>query len=139
MSTNRLFVTKKDTFKLTVLFTKDGEMSISRVEDVIEVERPNWGSFSIDFNMPDYGTSKSIMRNSVEFEGGQSVLNMGAFNNALLLSLAKKWDLKDEKGETVPLDISKLNELRPDIARLFIQLLIEKLQKDGVYDSLLFS
>jgi len=139
MSSKRLFVTKNDTFVLTVMYTKEGEMKVSRVEDVPADEKDKWEKFDIEFILPDYGTAKGIMRNSLDHDSGRSFLNVGLFNNALLLSLARKWSLKDEDGKDIPLDISKLNEMRPDITRIFVELLAERLQKEGVYDSILVS
>ena len=136
MSSKRLFITKQDTFELSVLFTKEGEMKVSKVEDVPAEELEKWEKFDIEFSLPDYGTAKGIMRNSVDASGVQSA---NRFNNAMFISLAKKWSLKDDSGKEIPLDISKLNEMRPDITIFFIELLTEKLRKEGVYESVLLS
>ncbi len=135
----RLFVTKEDTFSLAILYTKEGEMKVSKVEDVKPEEMEKWDKFEVEFILPDFGTAKGIMRNSMESENGRSFLNIGLFNNALLISLARKWNLKDDNGNEIPLDMTKLNELRPDIARAFVELLAVKLHKEGLYDSILLS
>lgn len=139
MSSKRLFVTKQDTFTLSILYTKEGEMKVAKVTDVAEADKEKWEKFDIEFSLPDYGTAKGIMRNSLDHDRGQSFLNVGLFNNAMLVSLARKWSLRDEDGKEIPLDMAKLNEMRPDIARLFVELLAEKLQKEGLYDAILLS
>jgi hypothetical protein len=139
MKMSRLFVTKDDTFTLSILYSKEGELKVSRVEAVAKEEIAKWEQFDIEFILPDFGTAKGIMRNSTDHDGGRSFLNIGMFNNAILISLARKWNLKDDDGKDIPIDMSKLNELRPDIARLFVELLAEKLQKEGLYDAILLS
>jgi len=139
MNSKRLFVTKDDNFTLTVYFTKDGTLKVSREKDIPENEKEQWEKFDIEFTLPDYGTSKGIMRASVEYMGNGQVLNVGQFNNALLCSMARKWNLVDDDGKEIPLDLQKLNELRPDITRLFVELLQEKLTQEGLYDSIMFS
>ena len=135
MSSKRLFVTKDDTFTLKVLYTKDGTMKVSKEADVPEKEREAWDKFEVEFVLPDFGTAKGIMRAALD----NDKVNIGQFNNALLCSLARKWNLLDEEGKEIPLDLSKLNELRPDITRMFVELLQEKLSKEGLYDAILFS
>jgi len=139
MGTSRLFVTKEDVFTLAVLFTKEGELKVARESNVKEEDKDKWERFEVEFSMPDFGTSKAIMRNSTEFDRGSTMLNASAFTNSLLTALARKWNLKDDKGQEIPLDLQKLNELRPDIARMFIELLQEKLTKEGVYEAILLS
>jgi hypothetical protein len=135
MNSKRLFVTKDDAFTLKVLFTKDGTMKVSKEADVPEKEREVWEKFEVEFVLPDFGTAKGIMRAALD----NDKVNIGQFNNALLCSLARKWNLLDEEGKEIPLDLSKLNELRPDITRMFVELLQEKLSKEGLYDAILFS
>jgi len=139
MGSNRLFVTKEDTFTLTLLYTKDGDLSVSRVEDVIESERDRWEKFEIEFAMPDFATAKGIMRNSIDYDGATQVVNMGAFNNAMMATLIKRWNLTDTEGKEIACNLSKLNELRPDIVRSFVELLNEKLQKEGIYQAIMLS
>lgn len=139
MNTKRLFVTKEDTFTLSILYTKEGELKVSKVEAVAKEDLDKWERFDVEFILPDFGTAKGIMRNSTDHDGGRSFLNIGMFNNAMLVSLARKWNLKDDDGKEITLDMSKLNELRPDITRLFVELLAEKLQKEGLYDAILLS
>ena len=139
MNSKRLFVTNEDVFTLVVLFSKEGEMKVARETDVKEEDKDKWERFEMEFSMPDFGTAKAIMRNSTEYDKGSHVLNVSAFTNALLTALARKWNLNDENGQGIPLDLQKLNELRPDIARMFIELLQEKLTKEGVYESILLS
>lgn len=140
MDAKRLFVKKEDSFTLTVLFTKDGDLKVSRVEDVSEVDMPKWEKFEIEFSLPDFGTAKGIMRNSIDFDAANNqVVNLGAFNNALLATLARRWNLTDEDGKEMECDLAKLNELRPDIVRLFVELLHEKLRKEGMYQAILLS
>ena len=139
MDTNRLFVKPEDTFKLSVFFTKVGQLKVARENEVAPSELEGWEKFEIEFALPDFGTAKGIMRNSVGFDGTNQVLNIGAFNNALLITLAKSWNLKDADGNDMKFDLMKLNELRPDIVMLFVELLHEKLKEEGVYQSLLQS
>ena len=135
MNSKRLFITKDDIFKLTVLYTKDGDLKVAKETDVLEKEKANWEKFEIEFSYPDYGTSKGIMRAATESDR----INIGMLNNALLCSLAKKWNLVDEEEKEIPIDLMKLNELRPDITRIFVELLQERLAKEGLYDAILFS
>ena len=135
MNSKRLFVTKDDTFTLRVFYTKDGTLKVSKEADVPEKEKENWEKFEVEFVLPDFGTAKGIMRASIE----NDKVNIGQFNNALLCSLARKWNLLDEEQKEIPLDLAKLNELRPDITRMFVELLQEKLSKEGLYDAILFS
>jgi len=139
MSGNRLFVTKSDVFPLVVLYTKEGELKVSRETDVEEEEKSKWEKFEIQFMVPDFGMAKSIVRMSTDFEKGSNVLSASLFTDNLLKGLAKSWNLKDEDGKDIPLDFQKLNELRPDITRLFVELLQEKLSKDGLYEAILLS
>lgn len=139
MNSKRLFVTNEDVFTLAVLYTKDGELKVARESDVKEEDKEKWERFEMEFTLPDFGTAKAIMRNSTEFDKGSHVLNVSSFTNALLTALARKWNLQDDKGQGIPLDLQKLNELRPDIARTFIELLQEKLTKEGVYEAILLS
>lgn len=139
MNSKRLFVTRSDSFNLSVMFTKDGKMKVAKHDFIPENEKEQWEKFEIEFVLPDFGTAKGIMRNSVEFDRGTQVLNTGMFNNNLLLALARKWNLKDEDGKEIPMDLQKLNELRPDITRVFIELLQEKLSQEGLYESILAS
>lgn len=139
MNSKRLFVTKDDNFTLTLYFTKDGALKVAREKDVPETEKDQWEKFEVEFSLPDYGTAKGIMRASVDNMGNGQTLNVGQFNNALLCSMARKWNLVDDDGKEIPLDLQKLNELRPDITRLLVELLQEKLSKEGLYDSILYS
>lgn len=139
MSSKRLFVTNEDVFSLSVFYTKDGEMKVAKESDVKEEEKDKWEKFEMEFSMPDFGTAKAIMRNSVEYGNGATILNPSSFTNSLLTALARKWNLKDDDGKEIALDMQKLNELRPDIARIFIELLQEKLTKNGVYEAILLS
>lgn len=139
MGSNRLFVTKEDVFTIAVFYTKEGEMKVVKETDLKEEEKASYEKFEIEFVMPDFGVAKDIMRNSVEYVRGSSILNTSAFTNSLLTALARKWNLKDENGKEIPLDLQKLNELRPDIVRIFIELLQEKLTKDGIYEAILLS
>lgn len=136
MNSKRLFVTKDDNFTLTVYFTTEGVLKAAREKDVPAEEKDKWEKFEIEFMLPDYGMAKGIMRNSIDNAGN---LALGQFNNALLSLTAKKWNLTDDAGKEIPLDLQKLNELRPDITRLFVELLQEKITKEGLYDSILQS
>ena len=139
MSGKRLFVTNSDTFTLAVMYTKEGDFKVSIESDIKPEDLDKWEKFEIEFNSPDFGTAKAIMRNSTDYSNGSHVLNVSAFNNALLTALSRKWNLKDEDGKEIPIDLQKLNELRPDIVRAFIELIQEKLTKDGVYEAILLS
>jgi len=139
MDGTRLFVGKEDFFTLTVLFTKEGELRVARESEVPKSELDKWEKFEIQFVLPDFGTAKGIMRNSMDFDGTNQVLNLGMFNNALMLTLAKSWNLKDQDEKDLPLNLEKLNELRPDIVRMFVELLHEKLTEEGIYEAVLLS
>lgn len=137
MNSKRLFVTKEDNFTLSVYFTKENNLKVAK--EVPAGDDALWERFDVEFALPDYGISKGIMRASTELSGGNQIFNYAQFNNALLCSMAKKWNLTNEKGEEIPLDLQKLNELRPDITGLFVELLQDKLRKEGLYDAIVLS
>jgi len=137
MNSKRLFVTKSDVFTLSVLFSKEGDLEIKTIKEVPAEELDKWERCDVEFILPDFGTAKGIMSQSSIIDNGQQVFVGSRFNNNLLTALARKWNLKTEEGEEIPLDFSKLNELRPDIVLTFISLLIEKLNKEGLYEALL--
>ena len=139
MDAKRLFVSQEDIFTLTIFFTKEGDLKVAKESDVPKGEIEKWERFEIKFVLPDFGTAKGIMRNSMDFDGTNQLLNLGMFNNALLLTLSKSWNLKDESGKDLPINLEKLNELRPDIVRLFVDLLHEKLTEEKIYESVLLS
>jgi len=120
MGTNRLFVSRKKTFEITVLFTKEGKMDVSSVEDVPDAERDKWEEFTMRFRYPDFGVSKLIMRNATVVHNGENILDFASLNNALLQFLAVGWNLKDDNEKELKLDLEKLNEMRPDITRAVV-------------------
>jgi hypothetical protein len=139
MDASRIFVKKDDSFKISLMFTKTGDLKVARDEPDLEGGQDEWERFEIEFAMPDFGLSKLIMRNSVSREGNAEAFNAGMFHDALLSTLAKRWNLCDPEGKESPLDLSKLNELRPDIVQAFVDLLCEHLIKIGVYQSIIRS
>jgi hypothetical protein len=144
MDASRVFVNKQQTFDLSAYFTKEDPLQVGRKEDIEKEDLPKWEEMTVTFQLPDYGLSKLVMRNSVDYDSGSGTLNDGAFKNNLLVYLAKKWNLVEKDSETgeekeMPLNLEKLNELRPDITRLFVELLQEKLIEEGLYESMLLS
>ena len=151
MNSDRVFVKKEDEIKISVYFSKTGDFEIFRESEVGEEKKADCEELTIRFRLPNYGISKQIMRDSVDFSTGTANMHFGLFNNALFTYLATGWNAQyeeevkkdDDTVETVVKDhvfnFVTLNEMRPDIAMLFVDLLREKLQEIGVYDAILFS
>jgi hypothetical protein len=143
MDASRLFVKKENTFSLSAYYTKDGKMEVRRGDAIAESEMDNWSKMVITFSYPDFGISKAIMRNSMD-QDANGAFSDGSFRNNLLTYLAQEWNLTEKDPESdeekgIPLNLEKLNELRPDITRLYVELLQEKLIEEGLYQSLLLS
>lgn len=139
--TNSIFVSREDTFELTVYYAKEGDFAVKRPDDLTDEERESGGylSLTIKFGIPDHATSKALMRRSTTYVGGTAGFDAATFNNLLFETLAKSWDVKDDNGKPLDFDIMKLNDMRPDIVRAFVDLLQEKLEELGLYIAVLQS
>jgi len=138
---NSIFVSREDTFPLTVYYTKEGDFTVKKPNDLSDDEKASgeYDSVTIKFSVPDHASAKSLMRRSTTFVGGMQSFDQGTFNNVLFEMLAKSWDLKDENGKAISFDAVKLNDLRPDIVRTFINLLQDELDTKGLYMAVLQS
>jgi len=138
---NSVFVSRDDTFPLTVYYTKEGEFAVKKPEDLTEEEKVSeeYNSITIKFSVPGHAVSKMLMRRSTTFVGGASTFDHGTFNNMLFEVLSKSWDLKDDNGKAIDFDIMKLNDMRPDIVRAFVDLLQNELDVRGLYMAILQS
>jgi len=139
--TNSIFVSRDDTFKITVYYTKDDDFSVKKKDDLTqeEIDSGDYLSLTITFSLPDHATSKMIMRRSTNVVNGTPSFDQGTFNNLLFELLSTSWDLKDENEKSVDFDGVKINEMRPDIVRIFIDLLQEELDGRGLYIAVLQS
>ena len=138
---NSVFVSREDTFPLTVFYTSEGDFAVKKPEELTDEEKESedYSSITIKFSVPDHATAKVLMRRSTTFVGSVSSLDQGTFSNMLFEMLAKSWDLKDENGKSVEFDAQKMNDMRPDIVRAFIDLLQEELDVRGLYMAVLQS
>jgi hypothetical protein len=150
MDISKISVKKSDRFGITVYFTKGDEPTAHKKEDLEGKNLEDFDSLTMQFRLPNYAISKQIMRDSVDYSTGQALMHFGLFNNAIFTYLADGWDAvsaveKEVDGkmttvmEPVEFDFVKLNELRPDIALLFVDLVRDKLKDLGLYDAILFS
>ena len=139
MESSRLFVRQEDTFEVIVYFTKEGGMDILGPVDYDKLDETGKGQyekFRVTFKIPNFAVAKMIMRSSLDDNGN---MHIGLFNNAMLNLLAVGWNVMDDKEQEIPVDVQKLNEMRPDIARALVTLLTEKLDEIGLYSSILLS
>jgi len=138
---NSIFVSRDDTFPLTVYYVKEGDFAVRKPDDLTEDEKNSdeYDSVTIKFTLPDHSISKMLMRRSTTFVGGASTFDHGTFNNILFEILAKSWDLKDDNGKAIDFDVMKLNDMRPDIVRAFVEQLQNELDDRGLYMAILQS
>ena len=139
---NSVFVARDDTFDITIYYSKEGKFEVLSEDEVEsgEKKKEDYLTLTVTFRVPDYQTSRMVMRESVTYDNAPGgTINYSLFNIAVFTYMAKGWDAKDENGEEIPFDFEKLNQLRPDIALKFIELLVTYLRENGLYDSLVLS
>jgi len=137
---NSIFVSRDDTFELTVYYTKEGDFAVKKSDQLTDEEKESeYSSVTIKFSVPDHASAKVMMRRSTSMVGGMSNFDNSMFNNMMFELLAKSWDLKDDNGKAINFEAAKLNEMRPDIVRAFVELLQEKLDEQGLYEAILMS
>jgi hypothetical protein len=136
---SNVFVTTEDSFDLSAYYTKEGKFEVFKPGQITEEDKEKFTPITLSFVMPDYAKSRAIMRQSTVHFQGQASIDFGMLQNALFEVLVTGWNLKDEKGEEIPFSFEKLGQMRPDIARCFVEQLAEKLVEEGVYDSILLA
>ena len=142
MAKNSVFVSTEDKFDITVYYTKDGKFHALGEEELKTSgkDKEKYDSLTMTFRFPDYLTSRQVMRDSCNEDGR---INFSLFNTAAFTYLAKGWDAADEneagEAEEIPFNFEKLNQLRPDIALKFIELLIAYLRENELYESIILS
>jgi len=139
MQFNRIFVKSDETVDISVYFSKEGNIDVLSTQSykaLPDEDKERYDEFRVTFKVPNFGAAKMIMRNSLDDSGN---MHIGLFNNALLNLLAVSWNVTDENEEEIPVDVAKLNEMRPDIAGALVQLLTDKLDELKIYSSILLS
>jgi hypothetical protein len=137
---NSIFVSEEqDTFDISAYYTKEGEFKVYKPAELSDEDKATYSQVTIKFVIPDYAKCRAIMRQSTVYMGGNSTIDYSVLQNSMFEVLVKDWDLKTEEGEKIPFSFEKLSRMRPDIARCFVEQLVEKLTDEGVYDSMLVS
>ena len=93
------FISDKDVFDVTVYYTEKDKETV-----ILPTSEDGCESITVTFRYPDFQTRQQIIQASTQInESGVPSLNFLQLQNAMLYTLAMSWDVKDSKGEPVPL------------------------------------
>jgi len=119
-----ILVEDSDLFNITVRYVEKEGNKIEVVGDDIK-DVKNAKSLTVTFRRPDYSSSQAIVSASTEYSASGPNLNMMALKNNLFSVLARSWDLKDDKGQPIPMTPETMGRLRVEIAKEILMRLIE--------------
>lgn len=128
MSLN-LLVSKTDNIKVLVYcYEQDGEIEATHIKSDVPKDMET-EEVEFIFRKPGYADSNIIIRNSnFKMEGEDTTLNVTSFQEGVLRTLLIDWDLKDEEGEKVAVNIVSLNNLIPAVARAAVSGALDKIR-----------
>jgi hypothetical protein len=116
-----ILVDDSDLFDITVRYVEKEGKKIEIVGD----DAKGAQSITVTFRRPDYSTSQTIVSASTEYSASGPNLNMMALKNNLFSMLAKSWDLKDDKGQPIPMTPQTIGKLRVEVAKEILLRLVE--------------
>ena len=89
-------------------------------------------SVTVKFRYPTYADDRAITRAATApDQNGIPVVNVVSLQNIMLFTLIKEWDLKNDKGEEVPINDATLGNLHPTIARAMVNRLFMEMSTAG--------
>jgi len=113
-----IFVKKNDIIKVEVFIWEESD-KIQATSDKIEVPKSqDFEVLTFDFRRPNYADWKTIIE-AAQTGGNTGVevsLNVTKFQDQVLRSLLKDWDLKNAEGEKVSYSLRNLESLETQIA-----------------------
>ena len=142
-----IFVDKNREYNLSLRWQTDGSKvvilpdletkSAAPADAKIEVETlPVPGApvetVTVKFRYPTYADDRAITRAATApDQNGIPVVNVLSLQNIMLFTLIKEWDLKNDKGEAVPISDSTIGNLHPTIARALVNRLYLEMSANG--------
>ncbi len=115
------FVSDNDVFNVSVHYTEKNNETV-----ILPSKEDDCESITVTFRYPDFQTRQQIIQASTQMnESGIPSINFLQLQNAMLYTLAMSWDVKDSKGEPVPL--THIGNLKVVIAAAIINELSAKL------------
>ncbi|MCK9434233.1 MAG: hypothetical protein M0R32_05275 [Candidatus Cloacimonetes bacterium] len=118
-----IFVDEKERIEIKIDYKLGAEDKV----EILEKEEDGSQALTVKFAVPDYQTSQRILQSSMRpaTDGGLT-LDLFAMQQALLIGLAREWDVKDSKGKDLPLTATAIGTLKVEIARALIAKLMDK-------------
>jgi hypothetical protein len=111
-----IFVKKTDTVEVLVYVwvDKEGNVDATHIKDEVPKDTE---IKEIKFNLrrPSYLDSTGILRQAST--SSDRSLDVAAFQDVVLRNQIDSWDIKDDAGKSVPLNVMTVNELQPTVAR----------------------
>ena len=124
----KFFVENSDNVIVTVFaWEADGQIEASHTESDIPKEVKS-ERIEFTFKKPNYADSNVIMQSSGLNADGTGGVNFLNFQNTVLRSLLKGWNMKNEDGEKVPFTNANINNLIPAIARAAVSGVLDKIK-----------
>jgi hypothetical protein len=124
----KFFVENSDIVTVAVhVWEADGQVEASYQESDIPKE-VKADRVEFTFKRPNYADSNAIMQSSGLNVDGTGGINFLIFQNTVLRSLLKGWNLKNEDGDKVPFTNANINNLIPAIARAAVAGVLDKIK-----------
>lgn len=123
-----VFVKKNNTVDIPVWVwvDKDGNVDASHTKSEIP-KNTEYDELKFVFRRPTYQDSTGIIRGAMSAnESGN--MDVSAFQDAVLRSQLVDWDVKDEEGIAVPVNVGTVNELQPSVARAAVSGYLSKVK-----------
>jgi len=111
---NSIFVQSDDKFDVIVYYE-----IVGKKVTLHDIPPKDCQSLKVTFAYPDYATAQRILQLSTKMpsDGGPPVMDFLQMENALLYTLIREWDAKDEKGAPIDVTNENVSKLRVEIAR----------------------
>ncbi len=123
------FVRKNDTVTVEVYVYEVENDQIDATHDKSDVPQDkDVDTLTFIFRKPSHADSREIIKSAQLGTNDNIQLNVTEFQDKVLTSLIKDWDLKDDNGIKVACNTRNLDALEPRIARAAVAGILTKVQ-----------
>ena len=116
----------------TATTTETADVPVKAVVETLPLPDAPVETVTVKFRYPTYADDRAITRAATApDQNGIPVVNVLSLQNIMLFTLIKEWDLKNDKGEAVPISDTTIGNLHPTIARALVNRLYLEMSASG--------